>query len=39
MINSEKSVNVALYLAMSMTILLHETIKYVINNNIDAEIK
>lgn len=39
MINSGKSVNVALYLAMSMTILLHEIIKYVINNNIEAEIK
>ena len=38
MINSGKSVNVALYLAMSMTILLHEIIKYVINNNIEAEI-
>ena len=34
MINSGKSVNVALYLAMSMTILLH-----VINNNIEAKIK
>ena len=39
MINSGKSVNVALYLAMSMTIFLHEIIKYVINNNIEAEIK
>lgn len=39
MINSGKSVNVALCLAMSMTILLHEIIKYVINNNIEAKIK
>ena len=39
MINSGKSVNVALYLTMSMTFLLHEIIKYVINNNIEAEIK
>lgn len=39
MINSGKSVNVALYLVMSMTILLHEIIKYVINNNIEDEIK
>lgn len=39
MINSGKSVNVALYLAMSMTILLHEIIKYVINNNIEDGIK
>lgn len=39
MINSGKSVNVALYLAMSMTILLHEIIKYVINNNIETKIK
>ena len=39
MINSGKSVNVALYLAISMSILLHEIIKYVINNNIEAEIK
>lgn len=39
MINSGKSVNVALYFAMSMIILLHEIIKYVINNNIEAEIK
>jgi len=38
MINSGKSVNVALYLAMSMTIL-REIIKYVINNNIETEIK
>lgn len=37
MINSGKSVNVALYFAMSMTILLHEIIKYVINNNIEVE--
>lgn len=36
MINSGKSVSAALYLAMSMTILLHEIIKYVINNNIEA---
>ena len=34
-----KKRNVALYFAMSMTILLHEIIKYVINNNIEAEIK
>lgn len=39
MINSGKSVNIALYLAMSMTILLREIIKYVINNNIEVEIK
>lgn len=39
MINSGKSVNVALYFAMSMTILLHEIIKYVINNNIEDGIK
>ena len=39
MINSGKSVKIALYLAMSMTILLHEIIKYVINNNIEVEIK
>ena len=39
MINSGKSVNIALYLAMNMTNLLHEIIKYVINNNIEVEIK
>lgn len=39
MINSGKSVNIALYLAMSMTILLREIIKYVINNNIETKIK
>lgn len=37
MINSGKSVSAALYLAMSKTILLHEIIKYVINNNIEVE--
>lgn len=39
MINSGKSVSAALYLTMSMTILLHEIRKYVINNNIEDEIK
>lgn len=39
MINSGKRVSAALYLTMSMTILLHEIIKYVINNNIETEIK
>lgn len=39
MINSGKSVSTALDLTMSMTILLHEIIKYVINNNIEAKIK
>ena len=39
MINSGKSVSAALYLTMSMTILLHEIIKYVINNNIETKIK
>ena len=41
MINSGKSVSAALYLTMSMTILLHEIIKYVMNDilmNKSAEI-
>lgn len=37
MINSGKSVSAALDLTKSMTILLHEIIKYVINNNIETE--
>ena len=39
MIHSGKSVSAALDLTKSMTILLHEIIKYVINKNIEDEIK